>query len=107
MYTAEQYGSTYTDNGEETVYFKNVLILNADTSLQEDGLHLTIEMEGIGNGYFCCNGVYTPIQWLREDSDDCFHFSTMDGQPLSLGVGKTFVAVQQVGSYSGTTEFFG
>ena len=107
LYTAEQYGSTYTDNGEEPVYFRNVLVLNADTVLQEDGLHLTITMEGSGDGYFACGGKYIPIRWEREDVLNNFQFFTEDGEPLSLGVGKSFVAVQQVGDYKGTTEFFG
>ena len=104
-YTGMQYGSVYSDNNETTLHFKNVLILNADTKLQEDGLHLTIDLVGQGTGFFCCGGKYTPIYWQRPSDDDSFHFYTTDWEPLSLGVGKTFVSVQQVGSYAGTTDF--
>lgn len=106
LYTAEQYGSTYTDNGEEPVLFRNVLILHADTSLQSDGLHLSIVLEGSNDGYFCCGGKYIPIVWERDGYTDSFHFYTEDGKPLSLGVGKTFVAVQQTGGYTGQTDFY-
>ncbi len=105
FYTMQQYGNVYADNGETVVEFKNVLILNADTRLQGDGLHLTITLTGSGNGYFCCGGKYVPIQWSRDGEYDCFHYTLMDGTPLSLGVGRTFVSVQQVGGYNGTTEF--
>ena len=106
MYSAEQFGNTYADNGEEVVYFTNVLILNAETRLEEDGLHLEIDLEeGGSDGFFCCGGKYLPIKWVRDGYEDVFHFYTMDDEPLELGVGKTFVAVQQTGSYQGTTEF--
>lgn len=104
MYSAEQFGSVYADNGQETVYFRNVLVLNANTWLQSDGLHLTIDLESGSDGYFCCGGKYIPIKWTRNGYEDCFHFFTADGTPLSLGVGRTFVAVQQTGSYTGTTS---
>ena len=104
-YIGEQYGSVYADDYTVPVEFTNVIVLNADTHLQSDGLHLTIDLLGSGNGYFCCGGRYVPIQWNRYDEYDCFHFTLMDDTPLSLGVGKTFVAVQQIGGYNGTTEF--
>lgn len=106
LYTAEQYGSTYTDNGEDPVLFRNVLILYADTYLQSDGLHLSIAMEGSNDGYFCCGGRYVPIVWERDGYTDSFHFYTRDREPLSLGIGKTFVAVQQTGGYTGETHFY-
>ena len=104
-YTGMQYGSEYKDNNETTLHFKNVLVLNADTKLQEDGLHLTIDLIGQGTGFFCCGGKYTPIYWQRTSDNEAFHFFNTNWEPLSLGVGKTFVSVQQVGSYAGTTEF--
>ncbi len=106
LYTAYQYDGVYTDNGQTEMAFANVLVINADTSLQSDGVHLTIELTGSGDGYFCCGGEYVPIRWYRADTGDSFHYTTADGQPLSLSIGKTFVAVQQTGSYTGTTEFF-
>lgn len=105
LYTAEQFGSQYMDNGEIPMEFKNVLVLNADTTLQADGLHLTIQLTGSGTGFFCCGGKCVPIHWSRANEDDCFHYTLQDGTPLALGIGKTFVAVQQTGGYEGTTEF--
>ncbi len=104
-YTGEQFGSTYADDYTIPVEFKNVLVINADTHLQSDGLHLTIDLLGEGSGYFCCGGRYVPIRWYRDGESDNFHYTLEDGTPLALGIGKTFVAVQQVGGYHGTTEF--
>ena len=105
LYSMEQFGSTYADNYEIDVLFKNVLVINANTFLQSDGLHLTIDLIGSGDGYFCCGGRYTPIKWYRDSLDDSFHYTLEDGTPLALGIGRTFVAVQQVGNYYGTTDF--
>lgn len=105
LYTCSQFGDVYADNGETPVTFKNVLILDADTTLQSDGLHLTIELIGEGDGYFCCGGRYVPIRWSRSGANDSFHYALEDGSPLTLGVGRTFVAVQQVGGYSGENSF--
>ena len=104
-YTAWQYGSEYTDNGAAAVPFKNVLVLYADTWLQSDGLHLSIDLSG-GTGYFATEGKYVAINWYRSGDYDNFHFTLEDGTPLKLNVGKTFVAVNQDGYYyGGYTEF--
>jgi hypothetical protein len=34
-----------------------------------------------------------PIQWSRENATDPFLFTLEDGTPLTLGVGKTYIAV--------------
>ena len=103
-YTAYQYGGEYMDDSGDSVPFKNVLVLYADTWLQSDGSHLSIDLSG-GTGYFATEGKYVPINWYRESEDDNFHFTLEDGTPLKLNIGKTFVAVNQQGSYNGYTEF--
>ncbi len=105
LYSMEQFGDTYTDDGYDNVRFKNVIVMYADTHLQSDGLHLTIDLTGSNRGYFCCGGKYVPIRWNRSGESDNFHFTLEDGTPLALGVGTTFVAVNQSGSYSGSTDF--
>ena len=107
LYAVAQFGDVYADGGETPVLFRNVLILKAWTALQEDGLHLSIRLVGSGDGYFCCGGAYTPIRWYRADEDEPFFFTTETGEPLALGTGRTFVAVQQIGGYTGTTAFYG
>ena len=92
------------DDSGDSVPFKNVLVLYADTWLQSDGSHLSIDLSG-GTGYFATEGKYVPINWYRESEDDNFHFTLEDGTPLKLNIGKTFVAVNQQGSYNGYTEF--
>ncbi len=104
-YTAWQYGAEYADDGVDIVPFKNVLVIDANTHLQSDGLHLTIELTG-GDGWFITEGKRVAIKWYREGTDDFYHFTLEDGTPLKLGIGKTFVAVNQTGAYyNGTVEF--
>ena len=58
----------------------------------------------MGDGYFCCGGACAPIRWQRNGLSDSFHYTLENGAPLALGVGRTFVAVQQTGSYTGVTN---
>ena len=103
-YTMYQYGEEYTDDYKAAVPFANVIMIYANTYLQSDGLHLTIDLTN-GNGFYFTGGRYVPILWYKDGANDVFHFTLEDGTPLQLSVGKTFVAVNQCGSYQGSTEF--
>ncbi len=103
-YLMYQYGEEYTDNYEAQVPFANVIMIYAATYLQDDGLHLTIDLSS-GDGYFFTGGKYVPILWYKEGTYDVFHFTLEDGTPLELSKGRTFVAVNQAGStYQGGIE---
>lgn len=93
-YFAAQHGGDYIDaNTDETVSFRNVLVLHAATSLQSDGLHLTVETTGSGTGYYACGGQIVPIRWSREAVTDPFTYTLEDGTELTFGVGSTYIAV--------------
>jgi hypothetical protein len=93
-YFAQQFGEDYIDaNNGETVAFRNVLVLRAKTSLQTDGKHLTIDTVGSGEGFFACDGEMVSIKWSRKTVNDPFTFTLEDGTPVTLGVGKTYIAV--------------
>lgn len=93
-YLAKQFGDNYIDaNTGETVAFRNAIVLRAKTSLQSDGKHLTIDTVGSGEGFFACDGEMVSIKWSRKSVKDPFTFTLADGTPITLGVGKTYVAV--------------
>lgn len=81
-------------NSGDLVPFKNILILNANTRSIAGVSNRYIDLTGEGTGYFACNGEYVPIQWSRENGSDPFTLTTEDGNPITFGVGKTYVIVR-------------
>jgi hypothetical protein len=106
LYTAYQYGDTYTDNGKTPMTFKNVLVLFADTKTVDSYGRLSVNLIGSGDGYFCCGGKYTAIKWQRSDAGSSFSYTLADGSPLSFGVGKSFISVVPTGSTFGSKVTF-
>lgn len=93
LYYASQYGSAYTDASTgEQLSFRNVLILRTDVVYQgDDAGHLTITLTGSGSGYYACDGKMIPIRWSRLSATSPFVFTTEDGEPVTLGAGKTYM----------------
>ena len=78
-------------NTGTNIPFRNVLILNAKTTT--NGYRMFSELTGEGTGYFACGGEYVPIKWARKNPTDPFSYTLEDGTPITLGVGKTYVAI--------------
>lgn len=72
--------------------FKNVIIMLADIKINQYGYHEADFLQG-GTGYYACGGKIIPIIWGCDADDQPFWFQTEDGQPLSLGVGNSYIAV--------------
>lgn len=106
LYTAYQYGNTYTDNGQTDMTFKNVLVLFADTKTVDTYGRLAVNLIGSGEGYFCCGGKYVPITWSRGDVNSSFSYALKDGTPLAFGVGKSFISVLPSGNTFGSSVQF-
>lgn len=79
-------------NTKKDVPFRNVLILNAKTTT--NGYRMFSELTGKGTGQFACNGEYVAINWSRKDTKSPFVFTLEDGTPITLGIGKTYVAIR-------------
>jgi len=94
IYYAKQYGKDHVDgNTGNTVGFRNVLVLHASTTLQSDGILLSIDLTGSGKGHFFCNGQKVDILWSRESLKAPFVYTLADGTPLTMGEGKSYIAV--------------
>jgi hypothetical protein len=85
----------------------------SDAHLQQDGTHISatnvvvlraavrykyaVDPETIlagtvdGIGYVAAGGQYTEIRWSKADRFDTFHLTTLDGTPVSLVPGNTWV----------------
>ncbi len=95
LYSASQHGGPYIDgNTGKALTFRNVMVLRASHADQGDASHhLTIVTTGSGKGYFSCDGKMVPILWSRSNESEPFTYTLEDGTPLTVGVGKTYIAV--------------
>ena len=94
MYAVEEYGQPYVDgNTGEQVGVKNVLVLRTSVSNLEgdDAGRQAIRTTGTGEGLFFCDGTVQSITWSKEKNSSPLTYYTADGQPLKLGVGKSYV----------------
>ena len=93
-YTGFQYGTDFVDGTtNETVKFKNLLVLYADTKILDDYGRRAVDLDGTGTGHFICNGKTIPIKWSHGGTGSTFTYELEDGTPLELGVGKTYIAI--------------
>ena len=99
-YTMRQLGLNYTDdNTGKKVHFENILTLETKVKTIDNYGRLSQELEDkSGNGYYACNGQIIPICWSRDNATDPFCFTDMDGNPITLSVGRTYVAVVYKGA---------
>lgn len=99
LYSAAQHGGDYIDgNTKEAIAFRNVVVLFAATNLQSDNYLLTIGMTGTGTGYFVCNGQTVEINWSRKTVNDPFTFTLANGNPVTFGVGATYIGIVPTGA---------
>lgn len=93
-YLKEHSGKPHMDSVAKTqLAFKNVLILKTDITLRNahNGL-MNVELSS-GTGSYLTNGTETPIKWSKADDSAPIVFTTLDGAPLTLNSGKTYIAI--------------
>ena len=96
-YVYNQYDTAMVDGSTgEPECFTNVIVMLADISM--DGIYYTANFTAGGTGYYANGGKIVPITWTTDADNAPFRFFTADGQPLSLGVGNTYIAVAPEGS---------
>ncbi len=94
LYYAEQYNKDFIDAAtQKTMSFRNVLVLRTKNSLQDNHYRMTIATTGSGEGFFACNGQVVPIKWSRDSVTSPFKFTLANGDPITFGVGKTYIAM--------------
>lgn len=93
-YLVEEYGGAYIDgNTGEQIAVTNVLALRAKMADSGDSYnHVYVTLDE-GDGWFACGGQLIPITWKKGGYGDPLTYYTQDGEPLNLGVGKTYVNV--------------
>ena len=88
-----QYGQEMVD-GIDWVKegFQNVIIMMIPVTRVPGGYQTTDFLAG-GEGYFACGGKIIPILWSCDGDQKPFRFTTLDGEPLLMGVGNTYMAL--------------
>ncbi len=93
LYEAVQHGKDYVDgNTNEKVAFRNVLVIQARTTYNSEGRQF-VDLVATGNGWYACDGKVVPIKWTRTGDKKPFVFTLTDGTPLTMAVGKSYMAV--------------
>ena len=95
-YLLYQYSAALTDSTDGSkVRFENAIVLyTAINGIKGDTLgHVTVKTTGSGNGYIIRDGVYLPIEWSRESTAVPFSFKYADGTDVTLGIGRTYIAI--------------
>ena len=99
LYVMSQHGATAVDgNDDSPLCFRNVVILEADTHVKDKKGHLETQMTGSGTGWYIRDELMIPITWSRESNSDHYVYTDEAGNPVSFGVGKTYVAIVPDGS---------
>lgn len=86
--------------------FTNVMILFCPTKViaGDSAGRLDITTEGSGTGYYAYGGKYEPITWRKPTEDSPTEYFGVDGAPLVLNRGKTFISIFPV-SAKDTVQF--
>lgn len=98
LYTASQYNQPLIDgNNNDSVVFKNVLVLFAEHTVIDDQGRRIVNIEGTGEGHYIVNGQSSPITWSRS-SGGVFTYYKANGQPLELSAGTSYIGIVPTGS---------
>ena len=91
-YVYTQYGKVMEDGdtGEKEAY-TNIIIMRANVT--RNGAFQVADFVAGGEGYFACGGKIIPILWGCDGEDQPFWYTTLDGEPLQMGVGNSYIAI--------------
>ena len=99
LYAMYQHGADSVDgNDKSPIAFRNVVVLEADTHIKDKKGHLETQTTGTGEGYYARDGKIIPIKWSRENNSAKYVYTDLEGNPISFGIGKTYVAIVPDGS---------
>ena len=94
LYAMSQHGAASVDgNDDSPITFRNVVVLEAKTSIKDKKGHLEVQTTGTGTGYYARDGKIMEIKWSRESNSADFVYTDAEGNVVSFGVGKTYIAV--------------
>lgn len=78
-------------NTGENLLFENVLVLKTSSAVIDGKGHLRVETTGEGSGWYARDGKMIEIKWSRANEDSPFTYTDADGNPISFGVGRSYI----------------
>lgn len=91
-YLAYQQNAYLIDgNTDEKLLFENVLVLKTSSTVIDGKGRLRVETTGEGRGWYARDGRLIEIIWSRENEDSPFTYTDTEGNPISFGVGKSYI----------------
>lgn len=83
-----------SETGEQ-LSFKNIFILFCDSGLVpgDDKYRIFVETTGADTCYYITDGKAIEVKWTKETRDSEIVFTNLDGSPLEINRGKTYIAV--------------
>ena len=91
-YAYNQYGKVMTDQiTGEVEDFNNVLVLKGDNFVNY--IYTECNFHVGGTGYYACGGKLIPITWESENGTSPLNLKTLDGEPLVMNEGNTYMAI--------------
>ena len=92
-YLAYQQNAYLMDgNTEENLVFENVLVLKTSSAVIDGKGHLRVETTGSGSGWYTRDGKMIEIKWSRDNEDSPFTYTDTEGNPITFGMGKSYIA---------------
>ena len=93
-YIRYQFGVLHTDpNNDQPLTFKNIIVQYAKHAPKSNE-YITIELDDTeGDGYYITNGIAIPIVWKRNETPNECHYYDLEGNELSINIGKTYIAI--------------
>ena len=93
-YYVSQHGEPMMDGAADVLLsVRNVLVLFANFRSVDGEGRLGVDFGLGGEGYFISGGYALPIRWEKNGYTAPFLFSHMNGHPLELSVGNTYVNI--------------
>jgi len=96
FYHFRQFNRDFIDaNNNSKPEFANVLIIKTSVTVISGNPDRLMEIvtTGTGDGYFIHGGRYVEIKWSRANMSSQYVYTHLDGTPLELGRGATFISV--------------
>lgn len=75
---------------KKNISVDNIIIQKTDITLQKDGLHIDIRLNGQGDGFLISQGKYKKIKWSKKDYTSPTLLTDESGKAVNLSPGKTW-----------------
>lgn len=93
-YLKEHNGTPQIDGVTGTqLAFTNVIILETDIGMHENGTHRDVKWQNGGTGYYVSNGAVQRISWSKASVESRLRLFDEDGQELTINAGKSYIGI--------------